>query len=179
MTPNELLTAAWPAVDFACRRAARRSPRLDADDLAQTAAVRVLAKARRYDPGRGTPGTWGRRVAERVAMQSLRRHRHVGVKAGPLPDFLPADPRCPDPAAEAERADLLRVMASALPAALARLSARERAAVTQFYGLADGDRVQFATLTQASAHRSLAMKKLVRWLRPKLLGRDGGAGAAP
>jgi RNA polymerase sigma-70 factor (ECF subfamily) len=90
-----------------------------AEDLAQEVFLHLYQVLRRYDPERPF-GPWMRRVMTNVVLNRLRS-RPAPARRLEGPDGeaeLPADPRSPDPAGAAERADdaaLLRRQVAALP----------------------------------------------------------------
>jgi RNA polymerase sigma-70 factor (ECF subfamily) len=118
---NDLLLSVWryaAAVAFALAR--RYS--LDARDLAQDLAVRVLEEADRFDPARGTPTAWVRLQAWRVVGDRLRRAGRVAsIDPATLAELTPV----PDPTAEVDAADL----AGFVRRAIAGLPDREREVV--------------------------------------------------
>ena len=90
-----------------------------ADDLAQDVFLHVYQVLRRYDPARPF-APWMRRVMTNVVLNRLRSKpvKTRTLDGGEEDAFLPADPRSPDPVAEAERAEeaaLLRARMAALP----------------------------------------------------------------
>ena len=91
-----------------------------AEDLAQEVFLHVYQVLRRYDPSRPF-GPWMRRVMANVVLNRLRSRppRALPLGGGEGEPPLPADPRSPDPAREAERAEaaaLVRAGVAALPA---------------------------------------------------------------
>ena len=109
-----------------------RRYRLDPDDIIQTAALLILTRFDRFDPDVTTPERWAGRLATR-AVNIVHRQRDGNTlgRAVPLPlgldgtEVAVADRRTPDPADQAEAADL----ADAIRRAVAGLPAKERAAV--------------------------------------------------
>jgi RNA polymerase sigma-70 factor (ECF subfamily) len=101
-----------------------------AEDLAQDVFLHLYTVLRRYDPSRPF-APWMRRVMTNVVLNRLRNRRDdalslgTGGEDGPLP----ADPRSPDPAREAEAAET----AEAVRARLASLPAGWRAVLALRY----------------------------------------------
>jgi RNA polymerase sigma-70 factor (ECF subfamily) len=99
----------------------------DAEDLAQDVFVRVYRSAPRYEPT-AKFSTWLYTIARRVCLsharaQSLRRWLSLSSETAD-PDVAPndpPDPRTPDPAQDAERRELRRVVAQAVAALPERL----------------------------------------------------------
>lgn len=98
----------------------------DAEDVVQDALARLWREAPRFDPARGSFGGWWRRMLMNCALDSRRRLR----PASPLDAAAEIHDPAPDPAANAESADLAR----RVQAAAAGLPPRQRAALSLFHG---------------------------------------------
>ncbi|WP_199555846.1 sigma-70 family RNA polymerase sigma factor [Sandaracinobacteroides hominis] len=97
-----------------------------AEDAVQDAFARLWREAGRFDPGRGSFGGWWRRMLMNCALDGRRRLK----PAQPLDDAMDVTDAAPDPLQQAEDADL----AARVQAAAAALPARQRAALSLFYG---------------------------------------------
>ena len=121
----ELLVARLhrPALGLATRILNDRG---DAEDALQTALARLWTDARRFDPARGAPEAWFRRILVNLCLDRRRSIR----PASPLDAAREIAAASPDPfeasaaAARARRVD----------AAMARLNPRQRAAIALFHG---------------------------------------------
>lgn len=97
-----------------------------AEEAVQEALTKLWREAGRFDPERGDFWPWWRRILVNAALDGRRRLR---AEAPLEAAGDPADP-APGPADAAETADLDRRLA----AAMARLPARQRAALALFHG---------------------------------------------
>jgi RNA polymerase sigma factor (sigma-70 family) len=131
MDAHELLSRVSGWLWTLSNRAARRH-RLDADDVYQQAAARLLASAHTYKPDRGQPTTWAFRVAQ-TAVNDLLRQRAKNVPALALTDEVIERHHTVPDAEEVEPVPYTRF----LPAALNLLPARERAVLELHHGLRD------------------------------------------
>ena len=102
-----------------------------AEDLAQEVFLHLYTVLRRFDPARPF-APWMRRVMTNVVLNRLRSRRPPAgsLDAGEDGPFLPADPRSPDPAREAEASEA----AAVVRARVADLPAGWRAVVALRYG---------------------------------------------
>ncbi len=88
-----------------------------AEEVVAVAFERALRRARRYDPGRGTPRAWLFGIARHAALDELRRGRRRAA--------LPAEPEAPQEGDLAEEA----ARRATVHAALAGLEPRDREVV--------------------------------------------------
>lgn len=100
--------------------------RTEAEDVVQTAMTRLWTEARRYDPARGTVEGWFRRILINLCLDRRRRVR----LALPLDAAAAVPSDLPDPF----EASAANARARRIDAAMATLSARQRAAITLFHG---------------------------------------------
>ncbi len=102
-----------------------------AEDLAQEVFLHLYTVLRRYDPSRPF-APWMRRVMTNVVLNRLRSRHAPAASLGSGGDGppLPADPRSPDPAREAEASET----AAAVRARLAALPDGWRAVLALRYG---------------------------------------------
>ena len=91
MTPHELLAGVDGWLRTLAGRYARRHG-LDADDVYQAAALRVLSAAGRYDPAKGRPTTWAAWQILHAASCLLRERERFGRAALRPPEILAAVP---------------------------------------------------------------------------------------
>ncbi|MFO7922014.1 MAG: RNA polymerase sigma factor [Nioella sp.] len=95
--------------------------RVEAEDVAQEAMLRLWRAAADWQPGGAKPSTWLYRVTANLAVDRLRKSgRAVGLDDGPEPED-----DAPGPEDRLQRAGRM----AALDAALARLPERQRQAV--------------------------------------------------
>ena len=97
-----------------------------AEDAVQEALSKLWREAGRFDPERGSFGGWWRRILMNSALDGRRRMRPTTA----LDDAVDLRDPSPDPSESAEAADL----SARVQAAAAGLPARQRAALSLFYG---------------------------------------------
>ena len=100
--------------------------RAAAEDVVQVALTRLWTLAERYDPARGSVEAWFRRIVTNLCLDRRRALRPV----------VPIDEAAelPSPAPDPEAAALASDRRARLAAAMARLPARQRAALALFHG---------------------------------------------
>ncbi|MCB9760084.1 MAG: sigma-70 family RNA polymerase sigma factor [Alphaproteobacteria bacterium] len=131
---HPVYATAWPVVRAFVGRVLADDP--SADDVAQTALLRVFERASCYDPDRDAiPWILG------VAWHETRTHRRRQQRRQEVPQLPERTAPGPDPEAVLLKAELL----DALDAALGRLSPADQQALLASVGLAERPAIQPAT----------------------------------
>lgn len=135
------------------------------DDVVQETLLTVHRVRHTYDPARSYDA-WLAAIAERRAIDALRRHGRQGRREVHDELALEQHPAQDDPSAEGERAHRARV----LQAAIAGLPPRQREAVEQL-GLAERSLAEAAVRTGSSAGAlKVNLHRALKSLRERLHG---------
>lgn len=112
----------------------------DAEEVAQEVFLRVWTHADRWEPGRAQFSTWLHRVATNLCLDRLRRQGMTDIDSIPEPES-----EAPGPYEQLAQSDL----AKSVEAALQRLPARQRAAITlsHFQGLTNIEAAEVLDVT--------------------------------
>lgn len=100
--------------------------RAEAEDAVQTALVKLWRTADRFDPAKAKVETWFRRIVVNCCIDRKRSLKPVD----PIDEAFDLESEDPDP--EAATGDMMRDRR--VTAAVMELPARQRAAITLFYG---------------------------------------------
>ena len=105
--------------------------RAEAEDVVQTSFARLWSEAKRFDATRGSVGGWFRRMLVNLCLDRRRSIKLVRSRMpATLDDAYDVADSAPGPLASAEA----NALAKRVDAAMARLNARQRAAIALFHG---------------------------------------------